>query len=110
MEKTIRRPGLPNTDSVAELADFWDHHDLTDFEDDLEEVNEPVFVRAKGASVRIELEPAEAQHLKKIARFKGVRETAVLRQWILEGLHEPSPIRRPRNKALHPPARKPRHG
>src|SRR5208282_6192621 len=95
MEKTITRPRLPVTDSVAELAGFWDHHDLTDFEDDLEEVSEPVFVRAKGASVSIELQPAEAHHLKKIARSKGVRETAILRQWILERLHESSEIRRP---------------
>ena len=104
MEKTIRRRRLPNTDSVEELAGFWDHRDLTDFEHDLEEVNEPVFVRANGACVSIELRPAEAQHLKKIARSKGVRETTVLRQWILERLHESSPIRRPPSKVLHAPA------
>jgi predicted phosphatase len=79
MEKTIRRRKLPDTDSVKELAGFWDHHDLTDFEHALEEVREPVFVRAKGASVSIELRPAEAQQLKKIARSKGVRETTILR-------------------------------
>jgi hypothetical protein len=54
LEKTIRRRRLPDSDSVKELAGFWDHHDLTDFEHDLEEVREPVFVRAKGASVSIE--------------------------------------------------------
>ena len=36
---------LPHTDSIAELAQFWDEHDLTDFEDGLEEIAEPVFVR-----------------------------------------------------------------
>ena len=88
MEKTIRRQRLPCTDSVEELAGFWDHHDLTEFEHALEEVGEPVFVRAKGASVSIELGPAEAQQLKKIARSRGVRETTVLRQWIRERLQE----------------------
>jgi hypothetical protein len=34
---------IPETDSVEELARFWDTHDLTDFEDELEEVSEPVF-------------------------------------------------------------------
>lgn len=29
---------LPKTDSIQELAQFWDTHDLTDFEDELEEV------------------------------------------------------------------------
>ncbi len=106
MEKKIRRQRLPDTDSVEELARFWDNHDLTDFGDDLQEVREPVFVRAKGTSLSIELQPAEAQHLKKIARSKGVKENTVLRQWILERLHEFSSIRRAPNKALQPTARK----
>lgn len=88
MEKTITSRKLPDTDSVEELAGFWDHHDLTDFAHALEEVSEPVFVRAKGASVSIKLGPAEAQQLKKIARSRRVRETTVLRQWILERLQE----------------------
>jgi hypothetical protein len=88
LEKTIRRQRLPDTDSVVELAGSWDHHDLTDFEHGLEEVSEPVFVRTKGASVSIELRPAEAQQLKKIARSRGVGETTILRRWILERLHE----------------------
>jgi hypothetical protein len=34
---------LPQTDSIQELAQFWDTRNLTDFEDELEEVTEPVF-------------------------------------------------------------------
>ena len=33
------------TDSIQQLAEFWDAHDLTDFEEGLEEVTEPVFER-----------------------------------------------------------------
>ncbi len=106
----MRRQKLPNTDSIEELARFWDTHDLTDFEEDLEEAAEPVFVRAKGASLSIDLQATEAQHLKKIARSKGVKETTVLRQWILERLHESSRTSRPPSKALQPTARKTRHG
>jgi hypothetical protein len=36
---------LPKTDSMQALAEFWQTHDLTDFEDQLEEVVDPVFVR-----------------------------------------------------------------
>jgi hypothetical protein len=36
---------IPNIDSIEELAAFWDTHDLMDFEDELEEVEEPVFDR-----------------------------------------------------------------
>ena len=84
----MRRQKLPNTDSIEELASFWDAHDLTDFEEELEEAAEPVFVRAKGTSLSIDLRPAEAQNLKRIARSKGVKETTVLRRWILERLQE----------------------
>jgi predicted DNA binding CopG/RHH family protein len=90
MEKTMKRPRLPNTDSIQELAKFWDTHDLTDFEQVLEDVGEPVFVRAKGTSLSIDLPPREVQRVKKIARSKGVNETTVLREWILERLHESS--------------------
>jgi hypothetical protein len=38
----VKTPKLPQTDSIEELARFWDSHDLTDFEDQLEEVTEPV--------------------------------------------------------------------
>jgi hypothetical protein len=59
---------LPSTDSIQELAQFWDIHDLTDFEEFLEELSEPVFVRAKGTSLSIDLPPREAQRVKRIAR------------------------------------------
>lgn len=35
-------------DEIEELAKFWDSHDVTDFEDQLEEVAEPVFRRRPG--------------------------------------------------------------
>jgi len=47
---------LPRTDSIQELARFWETHDLTDFEDELEEVAGPVF----GRDDSIRLRPAIA--------------------------------------------------
>src|SRR5260370_7580581 len=95
MEKTIIRRKLPNTDSIEELARFWDTHDLTEFEEHLEEVGEPVFVRIKGRSLSIDLQPAEAQRLTKIARSKGAKETSVARQWIVERLLQSQGAARP---------------
>ncbi|MGI8746091.1 MAG: CopG family antitoxin [Bryobacteraceae bacterium] len=101
----MRRQNLPDTDSIEELAKFWDTHDLTDFEEDLEEGGEAVFVRPKGASVSIDLQPADAQHLKEIARSKGVEEITLLQKWIAEKLHQASHSGRP-NKALQPASQK----
>jgi hypothetical protein len=38
------KTSIPDADSVEELARFWDTHDSTDFEDEFEEVTEPLFV------------------------------------------------------------------
>jgi hypothetical protein len=88
MEKSVRGKRLPNTDSVQELARFWDTHDLTDFEQALEEVGEPVFVRSKSESLSVDLPPRELQRVRRLAKSKGVNETAMVREWILERLHQ----------------------
>lgn len=80
----MNKKRLPDTDSINELARFWDQHDITDFEDELEEVSEPVFRRGK--DVEIHLEPNEVESLEKVARQKGVRDAELIREWILEKL------------------------
>lgn len=39
----MKKCNIPATDSTHRLAEFWDIHDLTDFEDELVEVAEPIF-------------------------------------------------------------------
>ncbi|HEY2252640.1 MAG TPA: hypothetical protein VGH74_16315 [Planctomycetaceae bacterium] len=51
MEKRMKNAKLPKPDSIQELAKFWDNHDVTDFEANLEEVAEPIFVR--GTSIKV---------------------------------------------------------
>jgi hypothetical protein len=41
---------LPKTDSISELAEFWDTHDVTDLADQLEEVRERLFAFGHGTS------------------------------------------------------------
>ena len=74
MEKAMRHQTLPAIDSIEELARFWETHDLVDFEQDLEEADEPIFVRHTGTSLTIDLQPLEAQRLKRIARSRHVKE------------------------------------
>jgi len=52
--RPMKKSKLPKTDSIQELAELWDTHDLTDFEHDLIEVAEPVFVRGTAIKVRLE--------------------------------------------------------
>jgi hypothetical protein len=39
----MKKSKIPPTDSIQELAEFWDAHDLTDFAAEMLEVDEPVF-------------------------------------------------------------------
>lgn len=53
MGKAMKDPRIPNTDSIEELARFWDTHDLTDFEDQLMVIPKPVFEGEPGKRLGI---------------------------------------------------------
>jgi hypothetical protein len=82
MERPMKKPRLPRTDSIKKLAEFWDSHDLTEFEDELEEVTEPVFVRP--TTIKVPLEAHEAEAIERMARAKGVSQEELVRAWVVE--------------------------
>ena len=90
MAKMMKARKIPSTDSIEKLARFWDTHDLTDFADQLEKVVNPVFERASGAAVTVHLRPHEAKAVKQVAKTKRVRESTLLRRWVIEKLHATS--------------------
>jgi hypothetical protein len=77
---------LPPIDSIEELAKFWDTHDLTDFEEELEEVTEPVFERKPETVIPLHLQPQELDAIRRVAKAQGVEEAALVREWVLEKL------------------------
>ena len=80
----MKKSKLPKTDSIEKLAEFWDTHDLTDFEDELEEVANPVFVR--GAAIKVHLKSPEAAAVQRMAQAKGVSREELIRAWLLQKL------------------------
>ncbi len=80
----MKNSKLPKTDSIHELAEFWDTHDLTDFEDELEEVAEPVFLR--DIPIKVHLAADEAEAVQKMAQAKGVSREELIRAWVLQKL------------------------
>ena len=78
----MKAENIPQTDSIQELAQFWDTHDLTDFEGQLEEVAEPVFERETGVTLR--LPSSEAEAAERIAQSQGMGLTELIRQWVRE--------------------------
>ncbi len=76
---------LPQTDSIQELAAFWDTHDVTDFEDELEEVREPIF--EPDTEITVQLDASDADAVRALARSRGVGESELIRQWVFEKIH-----------------------
>jgi predicted DNA binding CopG/RHH family protein len=58
---------------------------LTDFEDQLEEVNEPVF--ESRTDLNIHLDPDETEAVRQMARSKGISYVELVREWVLEKIH-----------------------
>jgi len=77
---------IPHTDSIEELARFWDTHDVTDFEAELEEVEEPVFERAGQTVMKVRLDRSQASALRRLAKSRGVPASDLVRKWVGEKL------------------------
>jgi hypothetical protein len=84
MEKTMKTNKMPRTDSIQELARFWDTHDLTDFEDQLTEVAKPPFT--PDDSIRLHLQSRDAKAMRKLAESKGVSQAELIHQWVIQKL------------------------
>ncbi len=82
-------PNPPKTDSIKELASFWDAHDLTDFDDHLEEVTESVFQR-KGTVLRVPLTAEQANRLEELAQSRGVDSASLVQEWVQENVQPSS--------------------
>ena len=77
---------IPQTDSVTQLARFWDTHDLTEFDDELEEVTTSVFQRESEDVLHVALDPSEAAALHRVAESRGVEDADLVREWLREKL------------------------
>jgi CopG antitoxin of type II toxin-antitoxin system len=82
--KKPKKPKLAPVDSIQKLAEFWDTHDLTEFDEELEDVPEPVFVR--GATSKVPLESRQVDEVEKMAKAKGVTREELIRAWVLQKL------------------------
>ncbi len=76
---------LPKTDSIQELATFWDTRDLTEFQYELEELTEPVFVRE--TTIKVHLQSSEAEAVQQIAQSKGVSPEEVVQNGCWKNSH-----------------------
>ena len=62
---------IPEFKTIDEMARFWDNHDITDFEDHLIEVKEPLFEKMDSRIISFKLDSKQYDKLKKIADQKN---------------------------------------
>lgn len=74
MARSIDQEPIPQTDSIEELARFWDTHSLADYDDEVEEAVEFAF----------DLPRSVVQAIRQAARARGVAERELVREWVLE--------------------------
>jgi len=79
MERTMK-DRIPRTDSIQELAAFWQNHDVTDFEDELQEERGAAFQRSD--VVGVPLTADERQALRQAAARRGVAEAELIHEWV----------------------------
>ena len=75
---------IPHFKSDKEAAEFWDTHSLADFEEDLEHVDDVVFVKPQRQIVSLRLDRKVVNTLQSLAKRKGLGYSSLLRMWILE--------------------------
>ena len=87
MKKKVNK--LPDFDkmSLDEIAHFWDTHNVTDYEDETEDVDivfELDKPRTESLVLRIQRDIKEK--LQKVARSKGLNVSTLARMWLMEKL------------------------
>ncbi len=81
----MRKMTLPQTDSIEELATYWDTHDITEHEEELEEIAD---VFEKKTVVQVPLDNEQAESAEKIAKLQGITLPALIQQWVGEHIRQ----------------------
>jgi hypothetical protein len=80
----MKKVKIPRTDSIKELARFFETHDSTQIEDEVHEVTGPIFIPRN--SILVRLEPRQAAIVKKLAKTQGISEERLVHRWIAQHL------------------------
>lgn len=80
-----RNSRIPEFASREEEAQFWDTHDIADFQDEIRPVRAR-FAKNLSEGITIRLDPDTLNSLREQAKAKGIGPTTLARMWILEHL------------------------
>ena len=82
------KSSISNAQSYREIGEFWDSHDLGDFEGQTRPAD--FEVRPQSSSIYVALEKNLAQRLRSAAESRGVSPDKLLSLWLEEKIAEDS--------------------
>ena len=87
MQKERKKSRIPEFKTIAEEAEFWDTHDLTDYWDEFKPVKAR-FADKLFDRVTIPVDADTLAQLDTLAREEALNATALARRWVLERLKQ----------------------
>jgi len=79
---------LPKFESVDEEVEFWENHDVTDFLDELEDLDDVEYRQGKDRVVSLRLPQEFVDKLKVYARSQEIPYTTLIRRWVIESFRK----------------------
>ncbi len=85
----LKKSRIPKFNTYEEEAHFWDTHDITDFEDETEDVD-IVFElnKPRDETVILRVQKDIKEKIEKLARSRGLNLSTLARMWLMEKLQE----------------------
>lgn len=84
-KKRQTKEPLPEFQSRAEMAEFWDTHDFTDYMDEFKPAKVH-FAKNLSEGITIRFDPQTLAELRSRAKKQGIGPTTLARMWVLERL------------------------
>jgi hypothetical protein len=85
MEKIMT---VPEFTTLEDMTQFWNTHNITDFEESLVEVTESIFDLKGNRVITIMLDEEHYRLLNRIAEHAHLNATALVNEWIIEMIEE----------------------
>ena len=80
---------IPEFKSRAEEAHFWDTHDITDYWDEMEDIEIEFLDEPKREeTITVRVQPKLKERLETMARNYGINLSTLARMWLIEKLRE----------------------
>lgn len=79
---------IPEFQTLEDMAEFWDRHEITDFEDELTEVTEPIFQHLQQRTMTLMLDDEHYLLLKRLAEQEHLNATALINEWVITLIEE----------------------